>query len=226
VSLIPQGAMNSLNPVMRVGAQVAEVLVTHERMPRRAVKARVDELFGLVGLPQRAVSVYPHELSGGMKQRASIAMAVALNPDLIVADEPTSALDVVTQRLVVQTLIDVKERFGSSLLMAGHDIALLAQVADRLAVMRDGVVVEMGETGELLENPLHPYTQLLITSVPVLHAEPAGPASATEAAPDVADAAILSAAEDELAMAEPDVVEHPLREVTPGHFAALPDSDV
>jgi peptide/nickel transport system ATP-binding protein len=167
ISLIPQGAMNSLNPVMRVGGQIADAITTHDgSKPREELKGRIRELLGMVGLPGRVYNMYPHELSGGMKQRVCIAMAIALKPQLIIADEPTSALDVVVQRVVTQTLIGVQKELGASLVIIGHDMGLQAQLVDRLAVMYAGKVAEVGRVGDMYNDPLHPYTQLLIASVP------------------------------------------------------------
>jgi peptide/nickel transport system ATP-binding protein len=165
VALIPQGAMDSLNPVMRVKDQIAEVIQTHEGK-RSGLEDRIVELLGLVGLQERVYSLYPHELSGGMKQRVCIAMAIALNPSLIIADEPTSALDVVVQRVVAQTLLDVKERLGVSMILIGHDIGLQAQLVDRVAVMYAGNIVEVAPVKAVFSSPLHPYTQLLISAIP------------------------------------------------------------
>jgi peptide/nickel transport system ATP-binding protein len=167
VALIPQGAMDSLNPTMRVGKQFAEAIETHEgRQPSDKLEKRIVNLLDLVGLRAHVHKMYPHELSGGMKQRVCIAMAIALNPPLIVADEPTSALDVVVQRVVAQTLIDVKERLGVSMILIGHDIGLQAQLVDRIAVMYAGNIVEIGPVESIFESPLHPYTQLLIAAIP------------------------------------------------------------
>lgn len=167
ISLVPQGAMNSLNPVMRVREQIADVIVTHEGPTTpAALDARIVELLTSVGLPIRVARMYPNELSGGMKQRVCIAMAVALQPSLIIADEPTSALDVVVQRMVAQTLLDVRERLNASLLLIGHDMGLQAQLVDRLAVMYRGRLVEVGSVGDIFRSPVHPYTRLLITAVP------------------------------------------------------------
>lgn len=166
LSLIPQGAMNSLNPVLRIREQVEDAILAHESVPKAKLKARVLTLLNDVGLPERVYNMYPHELSGGMKQRVCIAMAVALHPAIIIADEPTSALDVVVQRVVAQTLLDVKKRLGVSMIMIGHDMGLQAQMVDRLAVMYAGYLVEVGPVNELFEKPLHPYTQLLIDSIP------------------------------------------------------------
>lgn len=166
VSLIPQGAMNSLNPVMRVKDQIGDAIQTHEGRPRKALKERILELLNLVGLPARVYSMYPHELSGGMKQRVCIAMAIALNPSLVIADEFTSALDVVVQRVVAQTMLDVKDRLGMSMILIGHDMGLQAQLVDRIAVMYAGNIVEIAPVDEIFDESLHPYTQLLIESIP------------------------------------------------------------
>lgn len=167
LALIPQGAMNSLNPVMKVHEQIADAIITHEgRQPNGKLKERILKLFSLVGLPARVYDQYPHELSGGMKQRVCIAMAIALSPPLIIADEPTSALDVVVQRVIAQTLLDVKNRMGVSMILIGHDMGLQAQLVDRIIVMYAGNIVEVTPVGAAFERPLHPYTQLLIASIP------------------------------------------------------------
>jgi oligopeptide/dipeptide ABC transporter ATP-binding protein len=167
VALIPQGAMNSLNPVMRVRDQIEECIVTHQgARPARALKERVLKLLAMVGLPARVYDLYPHELSGGMKQRVCIAMSIALTPSLIIADEPTSALDVVVQRIVAQTLLDVKKHLGVSMILIGHDMGLMAQLVDRIVVMYAGNIVEIANVHDLFREPLHPYTQLLIASIP------------------------------------------------------------
>ena len=166
LSLIPQGAMNSLNPVLRIREQMEDGILAHERLSRSAVKQKVLQLLNDVGLPERVYNMFPHELSGGMKQRVCIAMSVALNPSIIIADEPTSALDVVVQRVVAQTLLDVKRRLGVSMIMIGHDMGLLAQMVDRVAVMYAGNLVEFGPVDSIFAHPYHPYTQLLIDAIP------------------------------------------------------------
>jgi oligopeptide/dipeptide ABC transporter ATP-binding protein len=167
LALIPQGAMNSLNPVMRISAQLQEAILTHEgRQDKSKLKQRILDLFKQVGLPSRIYDMYPHELSGGMKQRVCIAMAVALHPSLIIADEPTSALDVVVQRVVGQTLLDIKEQLGVSMILIGHDMGLQAQLVDRIAVMYAGHMVEVSPVEAIFSEPMHPYTQLLIESIP------------------------------------------------------------
>ena len=169
LSLIPQGAMNSLNPTMRVHRQITDAIEAHEgRQPKEALRERVLELFRMVGLPQRIYNMYPHELSGGMKQRVCIAMGIALDPTVVIADESTSALDVVVQRVVAQTMLRVKEMLGVSMIMIGHDMALMAQMVDRIAVMYAGTLVEVAPVEALFEEPLHPYSQVLIDAIPSL----------------------------------------------------------
>jgi len=166
LALIPQGAMNSLNPVIKIKEQMGDAILAHERVFPGELRNRILELFNRVGLPERVYNMYPHELSGGMKQRVCIAMAIALHPSIIIADEPTSALDVVVQRVVAQTLLDVKKDLGVSMIMIGHDMGLQAQMVDRVAVMYAGNLVEVGPVASIFEHPYHPYTQLLIESIP------------------------------------------------------------
>jgi oligopeptide/dipeptide ABC transporter ATP-binding protein len=167
MALVPQGAMNSLNPLMRIKDQIADGIETHEgKMGKKVRKERILKLFTDVGLPSRIYNMYPHELSGGMKQRACIAMAIALNPPLVVADEPTSALDVIVQRIVAQTILDIRERLNVSMIIIGHDMGLMAQLVDRIAVMYAGNMMEIAPVKDCYANPMHPYTQLLIESIP------------------------------------------------------------
>lgn len=169
LALVPQGAMNSLNPTMTIGAQIKDVMHTHlGHISSSELNERMDELASMVGLPQRAATLYPHELSGGMKQRVCIAMAVALSPSVIIADEATSALDVIVQRVIAQTIQHVREKLNVALIMIGHDMGLMAQMASRIAVMYAGHVVEVAETSAIFETPCHPYTRMLIEAVPSL----------------------------------------------------------
>ncbi len=157
IAYIPQGAMNSLNPVMRVEGQIADGMIDHKSgLDARARKARVAELLGQVGLEPGVGRMYPHELSGGMKQRVAIAIAIALNPKLLIADEPTSALDVITQRQVMQTLRTAQEAIGAALILIGHDMGLMAQFVDRIMVLRHGMLVEQGECGRSSARPATP----------------------------------------------------------------------
>ena len=166
ISYIPQGSMNSLNPVMKIEDQIMDAILTHEDMSKREAKTRIEELLNVVGLPTEVARVYPHELSGGMKQRAIIAAAISLRPKLIIADEPTTALDVTIQRVILQTLADVRERLGSTIMVVTHDMPVHAQLADRLVIMYAGKVVEIGNIDNLFHDPLHPYSQGLIATIP------------------------------------------------------------
>jgi peptide/nickel transport system ATP-binding protein len=169
IALVAQGAMNSLNPVIRVRRQFADALHDHgETLTRPALDARIRELLATVGLGPEVADKYPHELSGGMKQRVVIAIAICLRARVIIADEPTSALDVVVQRHVVETLRRVQEKIGASILLVGHDMGLMAQVVDRLGVMYAGTLAEVCGVSAIFREPLHPYSQLLIASLPTL----------------------------------------------------------
>ena len=167
IALIPQGAMNALNPVMRVGAQIADTIEAHEEGAKRSqLGQRIEELLAKVDLDPAVARAYPHELSGGMKQRVCMAMAVALNPEIIIADEPTSALDVVVQKRVMETLEQIQEELGAAMILVGHDMGLMAQCVDLIGVMYAGRLVELGSVEDVLEAPLHPYSQLLVASLP------------------------------------------------------------
>jgi peptide/nickel transport system ATP-binding protein len=169
IALVAQGAMNSLNPVLRVREQIADALRDHdEGLSRGEMDARIRELLEHVGLPAKVADRYPHELSGGMKQRVVIAIAISLRPKVIIADEPTSALDVVVQRQVMETLRRVQEELGASIILVGHDMGLMAQVVDRLGVMYAGTLAEVSDVHAMFREPLHPYSQLLIASLPTL----------------------------------------------------------
>ena len=167
VSLVMQGAMNSLNPVTGVRKQLADVIMTHEgKASSVGLDRRIAELLRTVGLREQTADRFPHELSGEMKQRVCIAMAIVLRPKLIIADEPTSALDVVMQRVVIQTLIEVQERLGAALVLIGHDMGLQAQIVQRIGVMYAGRMVEIAPIDQIFREPLHPYTQALIQAIP------------------------------------------------------------
>ena len=169
ISMVPQGAMNSLNPVMRIEDHIFDTIEDHSRNVSDAdLKARAAEALESVGLQRGVGRMYPHELSGGMKQRACIAIAIALRPKLIIADEPTSALDVVVQRQVMETLNRLQREMGVAIILIGHDMGLMAQFVDRLAVMYSGKLAELSPLRQIFREPLHPYTQLLIDSLPNL----------------------------------------------------------
>lgn len=169
LALVAQGAMNSLNPVVRVREQIVDAMRDHdEHLSTRAANERVVSLLDQVGLRPEVADRFPHELSGGMKQRVCIAIAICLRPKVIIADEPTSALDVVVQRQVMETLLRVQEMLGASVVLVGHDMGLMAQFVDRLGVMYAGRLVEVSPVADVFAEPLHPYTQLLIASLPSL----------------------------------------------------------
>lgn len=169
VSLIMQGSMNSLNPVMRIGQQITDIARAHGAGGGAGdIAEKVRSLFKQVGLQPEVASMYPHELSGGMKQRVCIAMAITLRPKLIIADEPTSALDVVVQRRVMETLERVQRELEAAVILVGHDMGLMAQFADSVGVMYAGRLLELGPVRDIFRRPQHPYTQLLIASIPSL----------------------------------------------------------
>jgi oligopeptide/dipeptide ABC transporter ATP-binding protein len=173
IALIPQGAMNSLNPVRRIKDQFLDSLRSHGvRLKGDEATRRIESLLNSVGLRGDVANKFPHELSGGMKQRVCIAMAVSLKPSVIIADEPTSALDVVVQRQIMATIGKVQEEIGAAVILIGHDMGLMAQFVDRLGVMYGGKLVEDGETKDAFSTPRHPYTQVLIDSLPSFDEEP------------------------------------------------------
>jgi peptide/nickel transport system ATP-binding protein len=168
VSMVFQSAMNALNPVMRVGDQFVDMMRAHERISKRAALDRAGELLDRVGIDKRRVRSYPHELSGGMRQRVIIAMALALHPELVIMDEPTTALDVVVQREILQQVRDLQSELEFAVLFITHDLSLLFEVADRIAIMYAGEIVEEGPAARLHTDAQHPYTLGLIRSFPSL----------------------------------------------------------
>jgi peptide/nickel transport system ATP-binding protein len=168
VSLVFQSAMNSLNPVMRVGDQFVDMFRAHERVRKAEALTRAAHLLELVGIDPRRLRAYPHELSGGMRQRVIIAMALALNPDLLLLDEPTTALDVVVQREILEQIEALKRDFGFAVLFITHDLSLLVEFADRIAIMYAGEIVEEAPSDELFRDARHPYTVGLMQSFPPL----------------------------------------------------------
>jgi len=170
-SIVFQGAMNILNPVLKVGFQVAEPLIVHAGMKKEKAYKVAEEKLSLVGLPRDAFNRYPHELSGGMKQRVVIAMALVMNPKLLILDEPTSALDVSVQAQIMNLLKRLKRGLGISMLFITHDIALASDISDKIAVMYAGHVVELGTAEQVLLQPKHPYTEKLLAATPRLRGE-------------------------------------------------------
>lgn len=168
IAYLPQASMNSLNPVMRIRDQFLDVMEEHGEQDRDANNSHVIELLSSVGLKPLVADRYPHELSGGMRQRALLAMAVALRPDLLIADEPTTALDVVIQRVIIQNLRQLRDSLGVTIIVITHDMAVHAQLTDRVAVMHNGRLVEIGDTCKVFKAPEHPYTLALISSIPTL----------------------------------------------------------
>ncbi len=173
--MIFQEPMTALNPVMTIGTQIDEVFRFHDKMPGKERRRRALELLRDVQLPdpEQAIKAYPHELSGGQRQRAMIAMALALDPKILIADEPTTALDVTTQAQVLRLIKEMQAAHGTGVLFITHDFGVVADIADRVAVMQNGLVVETGTTDQVLRTPQHPYTQALIASVPELTPRPA-----------------------------------------------------
>ncbi|OGO59055.1 MAG: methionine ABC transporter ATP-binding protein [Chloroflexi bacterium RBG_16_72_14] len=170
ISMIFQQPQSSLDPVWNVGAQIAEVLELHRNMTRRASRSRAVELLRMVGIPdpERRATAYPHEMSGGMAQRVMIAMALACEPELLIADEPTTALDVTIQAQILDLIRGLREETGTAVILITHDLGVVAEMCDRVAVMYAGEIVEQTDTVSLFRDPLHPYTKGLIASIPVV----------------------------------------------------------
>ena len=171
ISMVFQGAMNSFNPVIKVGDQLAETLLSHDgKATKKEAIERARELLDLVGIEGSKADHYPHEFSGGMKQRAMIAMALSLNPEIVIADEPTTALDVIVQAQVLKLLKDLKEERDMSLILISHDISIIAEMSDDVAVMYAGHIVEYGESKSVFLDSRHPYTKGLLEAVPSVKA--------------------------------------------------------
>ncbi len=172
ISMIFQEPMTSLNPVFTVGDQIMEAMTVHKTVSKKEARDKAIELLKLVGIPNaQYLFSYPHQLSGGMRQRVMIAMAIACNPSLVIADEPTTALDVTIQAQILELLGELKERFGMSLIFITHDLGVVAQIADRIAVMYAGRIFEYGSARQIFNNPKNPYTKGLLSSIPVFQEE-------------------------------------------------------
>lgn len=224
ISMIFQDPMTSLNPTMKIGTQIMEGLIKHQNMSKQAAKTRAVELLNLVGIPmpERRVNQYPHEFSGGMRQRAMIAIALAANPKLLIADEPTTALDVTIQAQILDLMKDLQSKMDTSIIFITHDLGVVANVADRVAVMYAGQIVEMGTVDEIFYDPRHPYTWGLLASMPSLDndnkaelaAIPGTPPDLTN--PPKGDA---FAARNQYALAIDFEEEPPMYQISETHFA-------
>jgi peptide/nickel transport system ATP-binding protein len=166
ISMIFQAAMNALNPVHRIESQIVEAIKTHENVQKEEARERVAQLYSLVGLDPERARDYPHEYSGGMKQRAVIAMALACNPDIIIADEPTTALDVIVQDQIISEIKRLQKELHMTMIYISHDISVIAESCERIAVMYAGILAEYANSIDLFKNPMHPYTQALMNSFP------------------------------------------------------------
>lgn len=186
ISIVFQGAMNALNPVFKVGDQIVEAIKLHDHdISKSDAKKRAEGLFEMVGVEPSRIDNYPHEFSGGMKQRALIAMALAANPQVLIADEPGTALDVIVQAQVLQLMRSLKEKLGLSMIVISHDLSIVAEICDDVAVMYAGRVAEYGEVGEVFKRPLHPYTQGLMGAFPSIKGERKKMASIPGQPPDL-----------------------------------------
>lgn len=224
ISMIFQDPMTSLNPTMKIGKQITEGLIKHHKVSAEEAKKRALELLELVGIPypERRLTQYPHEFSGGMRQRAMIALALASDPKLIIADEPTTALDVTIQAQILELMKDLQKKMDTSIIFITHDLGVVANIADRVAVMYAGKIVETGTVDEVFYNPQHPYTWGLLASMPSLEAEeeelqaiPGSPPDLTN--PPKGDA---FAARNSYAMKIDFEKEPPLFKITDTHYAA------
>ena len=226
IAIVFQEPMTSLNPVYTVGEQIAEVIRRHEGLARRAAAARAVEMLKLVHIPNaaRRTDDYPHQFSGGMRQRVMIAMALACRPKLLIADEPTTALDVTIQAQILDLLQEMKSRFGMAMMLITHAMGVVAETAQRVVVMYAGKVVEEAAVGDLFETPRHPYTQGLIRSIP--RVDRAARKTRLEAIPGVVPSLLAPppgcrfAPRCRLAVAACRAAPPPLREVAPGHKVA------
>jgi peptide/nickel transport system ATP-binding protein len=222
VSMVFQSAMNSLNPVITIGDQIMDVLMTHQGLSVREARNRAAELLTVVNIDMRRLDSYPHQLSGGMRQRVVIAIALALNPALMIIDEPTTALDVVVQKDIMQQIGQLKEKMGFSVLFITHDLSLMVEFSNRIAIMYAGQIVELAEAKELFNNPLHPYTQGLLSSFPPLRGPKRRMTGIPGSPPNMAEPPSGCRFHPRCTLCKPieKEVAPRLREVIPGHWLA------
>ena len=222
IAMIPQGAMNSLNPVFKVGNQIAEVFQTHSHIPKKDAMERAKSLLTLVGIDPSRANYYPHELSGGMKQRAMIAMALALNPSVLIADEPTTALDVVVQAGIIKLLLALRREYSMAIILISHDLALVAQMSDLIAIMYAGKFAEYGTSMQVYHEPLHPYTIGLLGAFADIRAPPEELVSIPGSPPDLVAPPAGCRFNPRCAYAKEVCTseEPPFEEASPGHFVA------
>jgi peptide/nickel transport system ATP-binding protein len=166
ISMIFQGAMNALHPTYTIGTQIAEAVLTHEKTGKKEALERAAKLIELVGMERERINRYPHELSGGMKQRCVTAMALACNPDIVIADEPTTALDVIVQAQVLEVMKELRNRLDISMIVISHDLSLIAEICTKSAIMYAGKIAEIGDVSHIYKEPMHPYTKKLISAFP------------------------------------------------------------
>jgi peptide/nickel transport system ATP-binding protein len=185
VSMIFQGAMNAMNPVMRIGDQIAEAIILHKKVSQKEAMNQVKSLFELVELEPSRVRNYPHEFSGGMKQRAMIAMALACDPKLVIGDEPTTALDVMVQAQILNLLDKLRKELNMGIILITHDLSILGETCDKIAVMYAGKIVETGSVEDIYDNHFHPYTYKLLTAFPNIHKERVMPEAIEGTPPDL-----------------------------------------
>jgi peptide/nickel transport system ATP-binding protein len=222
VSMVFQSAMNSLNPVMKIGDQIVDSIQAHAPVNTKDARDRAAHLLNLVGIDTARLDVYPHQLSGGMRQRAVIAMALALDPPLMIMDEPTTALDVVVQKEIMQQIEELKTKLGFSILFITHDLSLLVEFSDRIAIMYAGQIVEEGSAADIFDDPLHPYTQGLMQSFPSLTGEKVRMHGIPGSPPNMLHPPSGCRFHPRCAQFKESHARHvpKLREVKPGHFVA------
>ncbi len=222
MAIIFQGAMNALNPVMKIGDQVREAILLHNLMDRDAAEERVTQLLELVGIPRARRNHYPHQYSGGMRQRAMIAMALACSPDLLFADEPTTALDVMIQAQVLELLRKIQQSLGLAIVLVTHDLGVVAEVCDSVVVMYGGKVAECGTADEIYNHPQHPYTQRLLASFPDINRPTAQLASIPGTPPRLTELPGGCRFEPRCDVKLPQCSQSdpPMREPNPGHYVA------